>query len=223
MVQGVSMNKKVVSYYRVSTTRQGESGLGLESQRETVRRYVSSHGMETVGEFTEVESGKVNDRPELTKALNVCRKNGATLVVSKLDRLSRNALFLLQLQQSNVEFICCDCPNVDRFTVGILALVAQREREMISERTKSALQAARIRGVRLGTRNPDRQVKLMVDGVLREKMNFLNRVRPIVEEVRSSGVNTLQGIADCLTRRGIPTRYGKTVWFPSTIKTILSG
>ena len=217
------MNKKAVPYYRVSTTRQGESGLGLDAQRETVRRYVNGNGMETIGEFTEVESGKVNDRPELTKALNLCRKIGGVLVVSKLDRLSRNALFLLQLQQSNVEFICCDCPNVDRFTVGILALVAQRERELISERTKVALQAAKARGVRLGTRSPDQQVKLMVEGVRREKTNFLNRVRPIIDEIRSSGVSTLQGIADCLTRRGIPTRYGNTTWFPSTVKTVLVG
>jgi DNA invertase Pin-like site-specific DNA recombinase len=216
------MNKKVVSYYRVSTTRQGESGLGLESQRETVRRYVSSHGMDVVGEFAEVESGKVNDRPKLTEALTVCRKTGATLIVSKLDRLSRNALFLLQLQQSNVEFICCDCPNVDRFTVGILALVAQRERELISERTKAALAAARSRGVRLGTRTPDRQVSLMMEGVRCEKEKFLNRVRPIVTEIRSTGVTTLQGIADCLTRRGIPTRYGNTTWFPSTVRTVLT-
>ncbi len=220
-VQGVRMNKKVVSYYRVSTTRQGESGLGLESQRDTVRRYVQGHGMEIVGEFTEVESGKVNDRPELTNALNLCRKIGGVLVVSKLDRLSRNALFLLQLQQSNVEFICCDCPNVDRFTVGILALVAQRERELISERTRSALKAAKARGVVLGTRNPERQIRLMVEGYRRERVKFVSRVRPIVDEIRSTGVTTLQGIADCLTRRGIPTRTGKTVWFPSTVKTIV--
>jgi len=177
--------------------------------------------MEIVGEFTEVESGKVNDRPELTNALNLCRKIGGVLVVSKLDRLSRNALFLLQLQQSNVEFICCDCPNVDRFTVGILALVAQRERELISERTKSALKAAKARGVLLGTKNPERQVKLMVEGYRRERLNFVARVRPLVEEIRSTGITTLQGIAECLTRRGIPTRTGKTVWFPSTVKTIL--
>jgi DNA invertase Pin-like site-specific DNA recombinase len=204
----------------VSTVRQGQSGLGLESQEETVRRYVTGQHGVVVGEFVEVESGKNNDRPQLTLALNECRRQKATLVVAKLDRLSRNAEFLLRLQNGNVDFVCCDCPNVDRFTVGILALVAQRERELISERTKSALQAAKKRGVRLGTKNPDRQVRLMMEGYKRDRQTFLNRVRPIVEEIKASGVKTLSEIALCLTRRGIPTRTGKTVWFGSTVKTV---
>ncbi|HEY4246207.1 MAG TPA: recombinase family protein [Lacunisphaera sp.] len=217
------MKTKSVSYFRVSTIRQGESGLGLDGQRDVVRRFVTLHGMESVGEFTEVESGKKTDaeRPQLSDALALCKKQGATLIVSKLDRLSRNALFLLQLQQANVDFICCDCPNVDRFTVGILALVAQRERELISERTKSALAQARKRGVRLGTKNPNRQVKLMMEGYQRDRQSFLNRVSPIVQEIKSSGVTTLTEIALCLTRRGIPTRNGKSVWFPSTVKTVV--
>lgn len=215
------MKTKCIAYYRVSTVRQGESGLGLDGQRETVRRFTTSHGMEIVAEHTEVESGKINERPQLSEALSICRKIGATLVVSKLDRLSRNALFLLQLQQGNVDFICCDCPNVDRFTVGILALVAQRERELISERTKSALKAAKARGVRLGTRNPDRQVKLMVAGYRRQNDAFAAKVRPIIDEVKSAGVKTLKGIAECLTRRGIPTRNGKSVWFGSAVKAVM--
>jgi DNA invertase Pin-like site-specific DNA recombinase len=112
---------------------------------------------------------------------------------------------------------------VDRFTVGILALVAQRERELISERTKSALQAAKKRGVRLGTKNPDRQVRLMMEGYKRDRQSFLNRVRPIVDELKASGVKTLSELALCLTRRAIPTRTGKTVWFGSTVKTVLVG
>ncbi len=216
------MKSKCVAYYRVSTVRQGESGLGLDAQRETVGRFSASHGMETVGEFTEVESGKKTDaeRPQLAGALATCRKLGATLVVSRLDRLSRNALFLLQLQQANVDFTCCDCPNVDRFTVGILALVAQRERELISERTKSALAAARKRGVRLGTTNPDRQVRLMVAGYRRQKEAFVKKIRPVIDEIRKTGVTTLQGIADCLNRRGIPTRTGKSCWYPSTVSSL---
>lgn len=213
--------KSFVLYRRVSTNRQGMSGLGLESQDETVRRYVTQQKGKVVGEFVEVESGKKNDRPQLTLALSECRRLKATLVVAKLDRLSRNAEFLLRLQNGNVDFVCCDCPNVDRFTVGILALVAQRERELISERTRSALQMAKKRGVRLGTRNPKRQVRLMVEGYRRQKVEFISKVRPIIEEIRLAGVTTLQGVADCLTRRGIPTRTGKTVWFPSTVRTIL--
>ena len=215
--------KSFILYRRVSTSRQGQSGLGLESQEETVRRYVTGQNGTVVGEFVEVESGKNNDRPQLTLALNECRRQKATLVVAKLDRLSRNAEFLLRLQNGNVDFVCCDCPNVDRFTVGILALVAQRERELISERTKSALAQARKRGVRLGTKNPDRQVRLMMEGYKRDRQSFLNRVRPIVQEIKNSGVKTLSEIALCLTRRGIPTRTGKAVWFGSTVKTVLVG
>ena len=120
-----------------------------------------------------------------------------------------------------MDFVCCDCPNVDRFTVGILALVAQRERELISERTRSALQMAKKRGVRLGTRHPHRQVKLMVEGYRRQRTAFVSKVSPIIDEIKTTGVKTLQGIAECLTRRGIPTRTGKTVWFPSTVKTVV--
>lgn len=212
--------KSFILYRRTSTSRQE---LGLLAQDDTVRRYVAGQKGVVIGDFVEMESGKDDDRPQLTLALNECRRLKATLVVAKLDRLSRNAEFLLRLQNGNVDFVCCDCPNVDRFTVGILALVAQRERELISERTKSALQAAKKRGVRLGTRNPDRQVRLMMEGYKRDRQTFLNRVRPIVEEIKKSGVKTLSEIALCLTRRGIPTRTGKTVWFGSTVKTVLVG
>jgi DNA invertase Pin-like site-specific DNA recombinase len=215
--------KKFVLYRRVSTTRQGISGLGLESQEETVRRYVTNQKGMVVGEFVEVESGKKTDaeRPQLAQALSECRRLKATLVVAKLDRLSRNAEFLLRLQNSNVDFVCCDCPNVDRFTVGILALVAQRERELISERTKSALDAARKRGVKLGTKHPTRQVKLMVEGYRRQREEFLKKIRPVIDEIKSTGARSLTEIALCLTRRGIPTRTGKSVWFPSTVKTVV--
>lgn len=215
--------KNFVLYRRVSTNRQGISGLGLESQDEAVRRYVSNQKGNVIGEFVEVESGKKTDteRPQLAQALAECRRLKATLVVAKLDRLSRNAEFLLRLQNSNVDFVCCDCPNVDRFTIGILALVAQRERELISERTRSALQMAKKRGVRLGTKNPKRQVKLMVAGYRRQKAAFVAKVRPIIDEIKSTGVSTLTGIAECLNRRGILTRTGKSVWFPSSVKTIV--
>lgn len=214
--------KSFVLYRRVSTNRQGQSGLGLESQDETVRRYVTNQKGTVVGEFVEVESGKNNDRPQLTEALSECRRLKATLVVAKLDRLSRNAEFLLRLQNGNVDFVCCDCPNVDRFTVGILALVAQRERELISERTRSALRMARLRGVRLGTQNPKRQVKLMAAAAREAAMEFKRKMAPVIDEIRQTGVSTLQGIADCLNRRGIPTRTGKSVWYPTTVKHVLA-
>ena len=213
--------KAAVIYTRVSTVRQGVSGLGLEAQRETVGRYIASHGLKTVGEFVEVESGSKTstDRPQLAAALAQCKKTGASLIVAKLDRLSRNALFLLQLQHANVDFVCCDCPNVDRFTVGILALVAQRERELISERTKAALQAAKRRGVKLGTKNPKERVRQMVAGAKKAKEQFAATVRPVIAQLRQDGVDTLQGIASCLNRRGIATRTGKQ-WFPATVRLI---
>lgn len=222
------MNTKAVAYYRVSTTRQGESGLGLEAQRETVRRFAASRGMEIVGHFTEVESGKVNDRPQLSAAIATAKKNGATLLVSKLDRLSRSALYLLQLiDRAEVEFICCDLPECSRLTLSLFAVLAEHERTLISQRTKAALAAAKARGTKLGSSHPSRdvprQVKLMVAGYKRDRQTFLNRVRPIVEEIKKSGVKTLSEIALCLTRRGIPTRTGKTVWFGSTVKAVLVG
>ena len=201
---------------------QGMDGLGMASQTTTVRQYVKSKGGVVVAEFCEVESGGKTDRErlELSKALSECRRQGATLVVAKLDRLSRNAEFLLSLQNAKTPFVCCDAPNVDNFTVGILALVAQRERELISERTKSALQAAKSRGVKLGTNNPQRQVKLMVAGARQAKVDFQTKMLPLIEEIRQAGVSTLQGIADCLNRRGIQTRTGKTVWYPTTVRNL---
>ena len=202
--------KRFVTYCRVSTTNQGREGLGMASQTETVRRYVQGQQGEVVGEFLEVESGGKTDagRPQLAEALTLAKKCKGVLVVAKLDRLSRNAEFLLRLQNAGVDFVCCDCPNVDRFTVGILALVAQRERELISERTKAALKMARLRGVKLGAVNPQKQVEMMVVGARKAKEEFAAGILPIIREIQSTGVNTLQGVADCLNRRGITTRRG---------------
>src|SRR6476619_2111201 len=144
---------KVVAYYRVSTAAQGRSGLGLEAQRSTVQAYCRGRECNMLAEFTEVESGKRNDRPELAKALHYAKVTGATLVIAKLDRLSRNAAFLLQLQDSGVKFVAADMPEACHLTVGILALVAQQEREAISARTKAALKAAKDRGRKLGNPN----------------------------------------------------------------------
>jgi DNA invertase Pin-like site-specific DNA recombinase len=142
---------KFVVYLRVSTARQGQSGLGLEAQRAAVQAFVASrNGRIVAPEFVEVESGKVNDRPELQKAIKRCRVTGATLAVAKLDRLSRNAAFLLTLRDSGVSFVACDMPEANTMTVGVMALVAQHEREAISARTKAALQAAKARGQKLG-------------------------------------------------------------------------
>src|SRR5258708_32991652 len=126
----------------------------MTAQKEIVSHYASAHNGNVIAEFAEVETGKNDDRPELAKALEMVKKSRATLVIAKLDRLSRNAAFLLTLQNAGCDFICCDCPNADKFTIGILALVAQRERELISERTKSGMAVAKERGAKIVTQNP---------------------------------------------------------------------
>src|SRR5262249_37856675 len=138
-------------YLRVSTARQGQSGLGLEAQRSAVQQFVAGRGGKTIApEFVEVESGKVNARPQLEAAIKRCRMTGATLAVAKLDRVSRNAVFLLTLRDSGIQFVAVDMPEANTLTVGIMALMAQHEREAISARTKVALKAAKARGKVLG-------------------------------------------------------------------------
>ena len=141
---------KFVSYLRVSTARQGRSGLGLEAQRQAVEDFLNGGNWQLVKEFVEVESGKKADRPQLAKAFQLCRLIGAKLVIAKLDRLSRDAHFLLGLEKAGVDFVAADMPQANRLTIGIMAVMAQHEREMISERTKAALAAAKRRGVKLG-------------------------------------------------------------------------
>jgi DNA invertase Pin-like site-specific DNA recombinase len=141
---------RFVAYYRVSTAQQGRSGLGLEAQREAVRVFLDGSAGALAEAFTEVESGKNDDRPQLAKALDACRLTGAVLVIAKLDRLSRDAHFLLGLEKAGVEFVAADMPNANRLTVRLMAVIAQEEREMISARTKAALAAAKARGKKLG-------------------------------------------------------------------------
>lgn len=212
--------KKFTGYYRVSTERQGLDGNGMTAQREVVRRFVEGQNGILEREFSEVESGARNGRPQLASALDWCKRSKSVLVIAKLDRLGRNAEFLLSLQNSGVDFVCCDCPNADKFTVGILALVAQRERELISERTRLGLAAAKTKGVKLGTPEPEKAVAAMVEANRTAKAEFISKIFPIIEEIRSAGVQTLQGIADCLNRRGIRTRSGG-VWYPSTVRNVL--
>src|SRR5215203_7291414 len=142
---------RFVSYLRVSTDRQGRSGLGLEGQRKAVEDYLNGGKWTLVAEFVEVESGKNDARPKLAEALALCRLHGATLVIAKLDRLSRDAHFLLGLQKAGVRFVAADMPEANETLVGIMAMIAQAERKMISDRTKAALAAAKARGKRLGT------------------------------------------------------------------------
>ena len=146
---------RIIGYERVSTARQGASGLGIEAQRQAIEGFVAQRGATLIARFTEVESGRNPDRPELGKALHLAKVTGATLVIAKLDRLSRNAAFLLTLRDSGVRFAAVDLPEANDLTVGIMALVAQQEREAISRRTKEALAVAKARGVQ--ARQPERR------------------------------------------------------------------
>src|SRR5215471_1464400 len=144
------MRGKFISYLRVSTDKQGERGYGIEAQRKAVEDYLNGGNWQLLGEYVEVESGKRNDRPQLVAALAACRKHKAKLIIAKLDRLSRNFAFIAALMDSKIEFVCCDFPTANRLTLHILAAVAEHEREMIAQRTKAGLAAAKARGVRLG-------------------------------------------------------------------------
>jgi DNA invertase Pin-like site-specific DNA recombinase len=205
-----------VAYYRVSTAKQGASGLGLEAQREAVRAFLNGGSWTLAAEFTEVESGKLNDRPELAKALQACRVYGAKLVIAKLDRLSRDAHFLLGLEKAGVDFVAADIPMANRLTVGIMAMVADEERRMISARTKAALAAAKARGKKLGGNRG-----VMLTETAREAGRAVRASRadaraadlaPVIAELRERGVTTLNGIAQALTERGIPTPRGRSAW-----------
>ena len=140
----------IISYYRVSTQKQGNSGLGIEAQRATVTDYAQRAGALVVAEFIEVESGKRNNRPQLAEAIAEAKRTGATLVIAKLDRLARNAGFVFALRDAGVKFIACDSPEANTLTVGIFAVMAQHEAELISTRTRAALQAKKARGAKLG-------------------------------------------------------------------------
>lgn len=218
---------KFVSYSRVSTFRQGQSGLGLEAQKKAISDYLNGGSWELLGEFVEVESGKKNDRQELQKALHLCRMTGATLVIAKLDRLSRNLNFITSLQQSGIEFTACDMPQANRFTINVIAAVAQHEREMTSQRTIVALAAAKARGKVLGNPanlSPDAAAKgrkLAATANRQKAIDFANKIKPVIEDFRSQNLN-LRQIAEELNNRNILSASGKIGrWSPTTVRDVV--
>jgi DNA invertase Pin-like site-specific DNA recombinase len=227
MVNGTAPLQRFVAYERVSTARQGTSGLGLEAQRKAIEDVARSRGADLIGRFTEVESGRNPDRPELGKALHLAKVTGAALVIAKLDRLSRNAAFLLTLRDSGVRFIAVDMPEANDLTVGIMALVAQAEREAISRRTKEALAVARARGVKLG--NPNGAAALrragkgavaLREAVSRNAQAHAQDLSPVLEELRERGVTSLRAIALALNERGMLTRRGGQ-WHVSNVRNLI--
>lgn len=213
-----------VAYYRVSTAAQGRSGLGLEAQQAAVREHCRQKGLTILGELTEVESGSHSDRPELAAALNLSRLTGATLVIAKLDRLSRNAAFLLTLRDAGTDFVAVDNPNANAITVGIMAVVAEDERRAISERTKAALGAAKARGVRLGNPNGAAALRRAGKGTVAAleavRGNAQRRSEGLaatVAEIRSEGAATLSAVARALNERQIRTPRGG-LWHATSVQ-----
>jgi len=206
---------KWVCYYRVSTQRQGDSGLGLDAQREAVARYVDGKGA-VVAEFTEVESGKRSvNRPELQKALDLCRTQRATLVIAKLDRLARNVHFISGLLESNVSFIAADQPTRDRFWLHMMAAFAEEEGRRISQRTKEALAAAKRRGVDIGATGRVLAAHHKAEAVERAK-----QYAPVIAELRTQGFTKVRQIRDELNRRFVPSPGGAKWHLLNTHKTI---
>ena len=209
-----------IAYYRVSTSGQAQSGLGLEAQKQAVLDFINGNGDQIVAEFTEVESGKRCDRPQLTNALDRCRGTGAKLVIARLDRLARNAAFLLTLRDSGVEFVAADMPDANRLTVGIMALVAEDEAERISQRTKAALAAAKARGVKLGGIRSWEAVNTSISRRTCAADTHAASVAPIIMEIRAAGISSLEGIAQALQARGIPTARGGR-WRAQTVRNVI--
>ena len=199
---------RFVAYYRVSTDTQDKSSLGLDAQRNAVLQYLNGGDWSLAGEFTEIESSKRNKRPEFARALAVCKRQKAKLVIAKLDRLSRNLAFIATLMESGVEFVAVDNPHANKLTIHILAAVAQHEREMIAQRTKDALQAAKARGVVLGNPKLDHVRDRAVASLKADADRFAKNVAPIIREIQSSGVASHRGIARALNSRGVATARG---------------
>lgn len=211
---------RFVAYYRVSTDKQGARGLGIEAQKEAVQRYLRGMNGEQIGNgFQEVESGRRNDRPALARALATCKTYGATLIIAKLDRLARNVHFVSGLMESGVEFVAVDFPQANRLTIHILAAVAEHEAGMISARTKAALAVRKVQlakeGKKLGAKDTERIIPFAREGgrasvkVRREKARQrAARLMPLIEEFRSRGVTTLQGLAEELNANRVPAPRG---------------
>lgn len=208
-----------IAYYRVSTDKQGRSGLGLDAQRQAVASFVAGRG-DILKEFTEIESGRKNDRPQLAEALVLCRKHKAQLIIAKLDRLARSVHFISGLLESGVDFIAVDMPSANRLTIHILAAVAEHEREMISQRTKAALSAAKAKGTQLGNPTPLaaslKGRKMWSDATAK----FRETVRPLALELQAKGYS-YNAIAKELNRRHISTTNNKQ-WHHKTVSNLLA-
>jgi DNA invertase Pin-like site-specific DNA recombinase len=205
-----------VAYYRVSTQRQGQSGLGLEAQQAAVKAFTKDQAI--IAEFTEIESGRKNNRPQLAQALALAKKHKATLVIAKLDRLARNVHFISGLLESNVQFIAADMPEADRTFLQMAAVFAEWEAKKISERTKSALQMAKARGTKLGSPAPQNGSKAGLNAIQSRVDSYVMQMAPVIKEF--IGMD-LRSVAQVLSQRGFKTPRGNTQWHPSQVGTLM--
>lgn len=215
---------KFVAYYRVSTQEQGHSGLGLDAQRDAVMQFLNGGTWELIGEFTEIESGtrrKLKKRPQLAAALKMAAKQGATLIVAKLDRLARDVQFIAELINGKVPFVCCDMPDADRTFLQMMAVFAEHEARRISARTTEALAALKKRGVKLGTPDPMKGNKIAVQVLKHDADEFAAQVMPHIREIMATGATSLRDIAAALERRNVKTRTGNPTWHPSQVSNLL--
>ena len=215
---------KAIAYLRVSTQKQGRSGLGLEAQQATIEGTCTAYGLEVLNSFVEVESGKKNDRPKLAEALRFCKLSGATLVVAKADRLSRNAGFLYSLMESGVNFFFCDMPMANKAVLGFMFSMAQTEREMISQRTKSALQSAKDRGTKLGNPNGaaafgENSRKGATEALVAGANDFAADAIEVIRPLQEQGLS-LRKIAEALNSQGLHTRRGGQ-WNSTSVKRVI--
>lgn len=214
---------KFVAYIRVSTKKQGASGLGLEAQQEAIARFIGDGRL--LATFTEVESGKNCDRPQLAAAMQKCRATGATLLIAKLDRLARDVHFVAGLMKSDVRFIACDMPHADAFRLHLEAAISEDERRKISERTRVALAAAKARGVVLGGDRGYRfsggDAKRSLETRQATAASRTAMITPVIEELQADGEMTLREIAAALNERGIPAPRGG-VWQATQVARVLA-
>ncbi|WP_273283212.1 recombinase family protein [Pseudooceanicola atlanticus] len=218
---------RLVAYIRVSTAQQQASGLGLDAQRATIRQYAETNGATIVSEHVEIESGKKDDRPALEKALREGRLTDSRVCIARLDRLSRNAAFLLTLQESGADFVCCDNPHATPLTIGVLALVAAEEARSISIRTKAALKAAKARGQRLGNPNGAKALRRAGKGNTAAQAARVARadarahdLADTITDLQAQGITTVRGIAHELNKRGYRSPRGGE-WHGSSVSNLL--
>jgi DNA invertase Pin-like site-specific DNA recombinase len=216
---------KFVAYYRVSTDRQGQSGLGLEAQRQLVTTFLNGGRWSLIGEFTEIESGtrkRLKERPMMAAALDLARKQKATLVVAKLDRLARDVQFISTLLNGKVPFLCADMPEADKTFLQMMAVFAEYEAKRISDRTTQALAALKRQGKQLGSPTPEVGSAEGVKVIKAKADAYAERVGPQVRDIiKRSGATTLREIADVLTARSIETPRGNTQWYASQVSNLL--